>query len=142
MIVSIYENVSKTEGSTVNLFDVLTTAKWKHLSDKVRAEKEKAKRDKLKQQLLPAFTPSGVFKENERKDEGLIKHSGMMCIDIDGDDNPDINDWENVMFQLGKLPEVAFAGLSVSGNGGFAMIPITHPNIHKEIGSASGRERV
>ena len=132
MIVSIYENVSKTEGSTVNLFDVLTTAKWKHLSDKVRAEKEKAKRDKLKQQLLPAFTPSGVFKENERKDEGLLKHSGMMCIDIDGDDNPDINDWENVMFQLGKLPEVAFAGLSVSGNGVFAMIPITHPNRHKE----------
>ena len=132
MIVSIYKNVSKTEGSTVNLFDVLTTDKWKHLSDKVRAEKDKAKRDKLKQQLLPAFTPSGVFKENERKDEGLIKHSGMMCIDIDGDDNPNIKDWENVIFQLGKLPEVAFAGLSVSGNGVFAIIPIKYPNRHKE----------
>ena len=59
MIVSIYKNVADTKGTNVDLFTVLTTDKWQHLTDKVRAEKDKKKRDKLKQQLLPAFTPSG-----------------------------------------------------------------------------------
>ena len=63
----------------------------------MRAQTDKAKRDKLKQQLLPAFTPSGVFKENERTEAGLIQHSGYMCIDIDGDDNKYIADWKNVV---------------------------------------------
>ena len=132
MTVSIYKNVADTAGKNVDLFTVLTTDKWQHLTNKVRAQTDKAKRDKLKQQLLPAFTPSGVFKENERTEAGLIQHSGYMCIDIDGDDNKYIADWKNVVHQLGKLPEVAFAGLSASGNGVFAIIPIKHPHRHKE----------
>ncbi|NLZ95414.1 MAG: VirE protein, partial [Bacteroidales bacterium] len=123
MIVNIYKNVRDTKGATANLFSILTTDKWRHLSDKVRTEKDKAKRDKLKLQL-PAFTPSGTFKTRNKK--GLIKHSGYMCIDIDADDNPGISDWQAVVFELGKLPQVAFAGLSVSGNGVFALIPILH----------------
>ena len=131
MIVSIYKNVTDTEGAKANLFKVLTTDRWRHLSDKVRAEKDKKKRDKLKQQL-PAFTTSGIFKDSERTEEGLIKHSGYMCIDIDGDDNPSIGDWQAIVFELGKLPQIAFVGLSVSGNGVFALIPIKYPAKHKE----------
>lgn len=132
MIVSIYKNVADTAGTNVDLFTVLTTGKWQHLTEKVRAEKDKKKRDKLKQQLLPAFTPSGVFKEHERNDEGLVKHSGYMCIDIDGDDNSNISNWQSVVFELGKLPQIAFAGLSASGNGVFAIIPIKYPDQHKQ----------
>lgn len=132
MIVSIYKNVTDTTGKNVDLFKILTTRKWQHLTQKVRAEKDKKKRDKLKQQLLPAFTPSGVFKENERNDEGLIKHSGYMCIDIDEGDNPNIGDWQAVVFELAKLPEIAFAGLSASGNGVFAIMPIKYPDKHKQ----------
>ena len=131
MIVSIYKNVADTAGKNVDLFTVLTTTKWKHLTDRVRAETDKPTRDKLKQQLLPAFTPSGVFKENNRTDAGLVKHSGYMCIDIDADDNPTIKDWQRVVFELGKLPQIAFAGLSASGNGLFALIPIQYPHKHK-----------
>ncbi len=131
MTVSIYKNVKDTNGTTVDLFNVLTTDRWRHLSDKVRAEQDKKKRDKLKQQL-PAFTPSGIFKDCQRTEEGLIKHSGYMCIDIDGDDNPNIADWQAVVFELGKLPQVAFAARSVSGNGVFAVIPIKYPSRHKE----------
>ena len=132
MTVSIYKNVADTEGVKVDLFSVLTTNKWRHLTDKVRAETNKDKRNRLKQQLLPAFTPSGVFKEHERTDTGLVRHSGYMCIDIDGDDNPHIRNWQAVVYELGKLPEVAFAGLSASANGVFAIIPIQHPERHKE----------
>ena len=129
MIVSIYKNVADTKGAKAELFEVLTTDRWRNLSDKVRAETDKCKRNKLKQQL-PAFTPSGTFKV--RNEEGLIKHSGYMCIDIDGDDNTHITDWQSVVFELGKLPQIAFAGLSVSGNGVFALIPIKYPARHKE----------
>lgn len=132
MIVSIYKNVIETTGYKADIFYLLTTDKWRNLSDKVRAEPDKDKRDKLKKKLLPAFTPSGIFKDNERNDRGLIKHSGYMCIDIDEDDNPHINDWQNVITQLGKLPEIAFAGLSVSGRGVFLIIPIKYPDRHKE----------
>lgn len=132
MTVSIYKNVADTEGRNADLFKILTTNKWQHLTDKVRAETNKTKRNLLKQQLLPAFTPSGVFRKNERNNEGLVKHSGYMCIDIDGDDNPNIDDWQSVVFELGKLPQIAFAGLSASGNGVFAIIPIKYPDKHKE----------
>ena len=132
MIVSIYKNVIETTGYKADIFYLLTTDKWRNLSDKVRAEPDKDKRDKLKKKLLPAFTPSGIFKDNERNDRGLIKHSGYMCIDIDEDDNPHINDWQNVITQLSKLPEVAFAGLSVSGRGVFLIIPIKYTDRHKE----------
>ena len=127
MRVNIYKNVRDTKGATANLFTILTTDKWRTLSDKVRAEKDDDKRKELKLQL-PAFTPSGTF--TTRNIKGLIKHSGYMCIDIDGDDNPTIKDWQAVVHQLGKLPEVAFAGLSVSGNGVFALIPIKYPDRH------------
>lgn len=129
MIVSIYKNVADTKGAKVDLFEVLTTNRWQHLSEKVRAQTDKTKRDKLKQQL-PAFTPSGTFKV--RNEEGLIRHSGFMCIDIDGDDNPCIKDWQAVVFELGKLPQIAFSALSVSGNGVFLLIPIKFPARHKE----------
>lgn len=132
MTVSIYKNVADTKGENVDLFSVLTTNKWRHLTDKVRAETNKDKRNRLKQQLLPAFTPSGVFKAHQRTDTGLVRHSGYMCIDIDGDDNPHIRNWQAVVYELGKLPEVAFAGLSASANGVFAIIPIQHPERHKE----------
>lgn len=132
MIVSIYKNVTETTGYKSDIFYLLTTDKWRNQSDQVRAESDKVKREKLKRELLPAFTPSGIFKDNERNDKGLIKHSGYMCIDIDEDDNPHINDWQNVITQLGKLPEIAFAGLSVSGRGVFLIIPIKYPDRHKE----------
>ena len=45
-------------------------------------------------------------------------------MDIDSGDNPAIIDWRDFVKQLGNLREVAFAGLSVSGNGSFCLISI------------------
>lgn len=41
MIVSIYKNVADTKGAQVDLFEILTTEKWRYLSDKVRAETDR-----------------------------------------------------------------------------------------------------
>lgn len=127
MEVSIYKNIFDNAGASGNLFSFFTTDKWKNLSDKVRNEEDKSVRDELKKHL-PACTPSGLF--SERKKNKLIKHSGYICIDIDGQDNTRIN-FESFYKELGNIKEVAFAGLSVSGKGAFALIPISNPKEHE-----------
>jgi hypothetical protein len=128
-MVSIYKNVTDTTGAQGNLFSFLTTDKWKPLSDKVRNATDKETRSDLKKNL-PCCTPSGLF--SERNKGGLIKHSGFICVDIDGQDNPTINDWQGFVEELGHLKEVYFAGLSVSGGGAFCLIPISDPKQHEE----------
>ena len=48
---------------------------------KIRAEKEKDKRNELKKEL-PAICFSGTF--NKRNDKSLLEHSGLICLDFDG----------------------------------------------------------
>ena len=47
----------------------------------IRSEKDKEKRDLLKQQL-PAICFSGIF--TKRNDKSLTQHSGLICLDFDG----------------------------------------------------------
>ena len=47
----------------------------------IRKEKDKKKRGELKVRLLSVFTPSGLFERME--DDGLLKLSGGICIDLD-----------------------------------------------------------
>lgn len=114
-------------GTSGDLWDFLTTEKWKSLSDQVREEADKEIR-KLLKKGLPACTVSGLFEKREKS--GLIQHSGYICIDIDGKDHPNISNWEDVITELGYIREVAFSGLSVSGNGAFCIIPIADPSKH------------
>ena len=53
----------------------------KELVVQIRKEKDKAKRNELKKSL-PSICFSGTF--NKRSDSGLIKHSGLICLDFDG----------------------------------------------------------
>jgi hypothetical protein len=53
---------------------------WQTLTEKVRSLPLKEDRDNLKK-TVPCVTISGVF--GQRKETGLIKHSGFICIDID-----------------------------------------------------------
>ena len=56
----------------------------KELIEKIRKEKDKELRNKIKQQL-PAICFSGEF--SERKDKSILKHSGIICLDFDGFDS-------------------------------------------------------
>lgn len=87
---------------------------------------EKAKT--LKKQL-PAVTISGRF--THRSNYALIEHSGLICIDIDGKDNPEYTTAE-LKEICSYAPWVAYAGESVSGNGVFAIVPIEQPAKHLE----------
>lgn len=86
--------------------------------------------DEKDKKALPLFTPSGTFKG--RKDADLIMHSGIVCIDIDKKDNPNVENFNDFKSLVSEIPYVAYCGHSCSGEGYFALIPIQYPEKHKE----------
>lgn len=80
---------------------------------------------------LPQATISGVF-SGGRKSENLVQHSGLICIDIDAKDNPDMPDFDKLIENvLSKFAEVAYASRSVGGKGYFVIIPLLFPEHHR-----------
>lgn len=129
VIVSKFSNYHSTVPTSVNLRDWLCDVTYKDLVDKIRAMSNKDEIKNLKSQL-PCITPSGKFKV--RNANGLILHSGFICIDIDGGDNLHLNDFGKVRDELKKIKNISYVALSVSGNGVFCLIPIKFPEKHKE----------
>jgi hypothetical protein len=78
----------------------------------------------LAKRQMPCYTPSGVFEV--RNSEGLIKHSGVLCIEWDKVEDVDV-----LKDLLGGLPFIFYAGLSCSGRGIFALIKIADPTKHR-----------
>lgn len=109
------------------LFSSIAHEEFKNEVEAVRKETVPDKKKQLKA-ALPAVTISGEFSKREKS--ALTTHSGFICIDIDGKENPTINDWPKLRNDLGAIKEVAFAALSVSGCGAFAVIPIAYPAKH------------
>lgn len=103
---------------------LLMCAKSEMRIEKIRSEQDENKFKKLKSKL-PCCTISGLF-HGGHKAENLIKHSGLICIDID---NCDPN---KVMKQLKQLNIVLYASRSASGKGLFAVIPLAYPEKHRE----------
>lgn len=103
----------------------------KHVSEieRLRSLPTKEERNEIKKRL-PQACISGVFSPT-RKAENLVRHSGLICVDIDGKDNPGVEDWGGLKLSFSVLPQIAYAGLSVSGNGCFVIIPIRYPDYHK-----------
>jgi hypothetical protein len=95
----------------------------------IRRERNKEIRDSLKAKL-PAVTISGTF--TERKKSCLIKHSELICLDIDSKQNPSIINWQQIVRELSDIINITFAALSVSGHGCFVIIPLAFPERHLE----------
>lgn len=82
-------------------------------------------------ELLPAITVSCVC--SERRTEKIYEYTNLICIDIDGKDNPSISNIEDLKIKLGELPYIMYCGLSASGNGLFCIIPYADPANHKNV---------
>lgn len=126
-----YENPKPIK--TVSLFDFLLQPTYKKQVEEIRACTDKEIRRKMKSKL-PAITPGGIFRK--RCNSGLINFSGFIGIDIDGDDNPGIADFNAVKRTLIDLPGLCYAGLSASGNGLFLLMRVMCPERHDEHYSA------
>lgn len=128
--VSAWANYFETEHpKNINLLTWLHSAKYAKQVEAIRAAGTKEERDKLKA-TLPAITPSGVF--TRREEAGLIRHSGLIQVDIDFKDNVHVGNYVELKAQLAKLQNMAYLGLSVSGTGFWGLIPILYPEKHKQ----------
>lgn len=105
--------------SIVDFINDIKFGKWREHVDPIRKEKDKSNRDAMKKRLV-SVTMSGVFEE--RKEAGLIKHSGFICVDID-------NFTDKSLIAKDKYTFACFD--SVSGNG-FAVVVKINPSMHKE----------
>lgn len=101
----------------VNLYGWLTKTNgmlMKHVS-RCRSCHDKNKRGRMKRNFY-AITPSGTFLH--QRNDAILNPSGLISIDID---NIDVDEAKE---KLARLSYIAYAGLSVSGDGVWALIPI------------------
>lgn len=128
--VSCFKSYAGKEPKSVNLLTWLTSDKYADQIRELRTITDKSKRDEIKAKL-PAITVSGIF-DPVRREANLVKHSGMICIDIDLKGNEGITNFLELKEELFKIRNVAYAGLSASGKGFFLIIPIQYPKRHKQ----------
>lgn len=81
--VSFFENL-KNINPTISIdieeiFSFIKNGKWKK-------EIDECELDLSKKKSLPCFTPTGLF--SQRNSKGIIKFSGLICLDIDNVDDP------------------------------------------------------
>ena len=126
--VSSFQNYNSTEPYDIKLHTFLTSKKYADVIEQIRSLEDKKERDKLKA-TLPAITPSGTFKV--RNQDNIIKHSGLVQFDIDYTGNEHIDNFEDIIYEVAKLPYVAYCGYSASGRGFWGLIPIAYPEKHK-----------
>ena len=126
--ISVYNGVTDNTGTRMPLGTFLFCKEYKDDILRLRAVFDKEKRNALKRSL-PQATISGVFSPTRAK-TNISQHSGLICVDIDAKDNPDILDWETLKQDLSVLPQIAYCALSVSGKGLFLVIPLRYPEKH------------
>ncbi len=123
--VSFFENVLDVTPKQIPLLRWLSGSdRYNPLVTQIRATGDKEKRNELKKQL-PAITPSGIFRR--RGAAFLVKHSGFISLDFDNLQNP-----AETKAKISQIANVFYCGLSVSGAGLWALVPISNPEHHKQ----------
>ena len=120
-------NTDAANPVTVNLLTYLRSERHKSKVEQVRAAETKVERTYLKEHL-PGITPHGVFSYRDAKHR--VKPSGLIQGDVDFDKNP--YEVESIKREISKIANVAYCGLSTSGNGVWFLIPIAYPEKHRE----------
>ena len=117
-----YFHTLKTEVPvTAELYDLLTTDRFRDEVTAVRNAKDLATKGNLKN-ALPSYTPSGTF--GSWGYALLLKPTGLICVDIDKKENLQVEDFADLKDRLSKVPYIAYCGLSCGGEGYFCIIPI------------------
>ena len=80
---------------------------------------------------LPLATV-GALCENGRRIENVIQRTGWIALDIDFADNQHLTDSEQLRNEIAKIANVAYAGISTSGLGVWALVKVEHPTKQAE----------
>lgn len=127
--VNFFASVRDTQPTEANLYNLLTSDKYRGRVERVRSESDPDKRKRLKGEL-PAYTVAGMFPDG--KADPALYHSGLICIDLDAKDNTHLEDFDRFGDFARQIPYIAYCGRSVSGKGFFCIIPISDPMKHRE----------
>ena len=127
--ITVYNGVRDTIGHRSTFFKFLENVEYDAIQE-LRSTTDANLKKQIKLSL-PQATISGVFAPT-RSAENLIRHSGLICVDIDKKDNLHISNFDTLIPDvLRHIDEVAYAAHSVSGNGYFVIIPLKYPTHHK-----------
>ncbi len=101
------------------------------LVDLARSARDETDSFNIYEGLLPCITPSCITTEDGWRHK-LTSPTGLICIYINGCDNPDIPDLEELKQKLSVKTYIMCCGLLFDGKGLYCLIPIAHPIMHKE----------
>ena len=141
--VSIFKNITSTtagyERPVETILERIKQGKSKAQIEKVRSAPDKDKQNKLKESL-PSICFSGTF--SHRKAEGLVKHSGIICLDFDNlNDAETMQTWRDTL-QADEYTYAMFTSPSGNGLKVLTLIPETTAKGHKEYFSAISFKRI
>lgn len=126
--ITVFDSVPSTNGRVASLAEFLNDASSHQLIRQIRMTEGKTERTRLKSGL-PCATISAIC-PGGRKTDDAFEHTGLICIDIDGQDNPGFGSGAELKAEVCKVAEVAYCSLSASGNGCFAIFRLSHPENH------------
>ena len=126
--ITVFDGVTSTNGRVSSLAEFLNDASSHQLIKQIRMTENKAERTRLKSGL-PCATISAICPDG-RKAEDTFEHTGLICIDIDGQDNPGFGSGAVLKAEVCKVAEVAYCSLSASGSGCFAIFRLSNPENH------------
>lgn len=117
MMVSLFPHIKATTGAAnvelESVLDAIRAGRWAREVAAVRRATTAPERRQLKA-ALPYFTASGTFAE--RKDAGLLQHSGIVALDLDGKQNPNW-DMGHAKAALARDPYTYAVFVSAGGEG-------------------------
>lgn len=131
--VTIFKNITATSAGFNRSVDFvlqrIKNGKSKELLSRIRLEQDKEVRNKLKMGL-PSICFSGTF--SNRSAAGLVKHSGLLCLDFDGFENDSVaTDWRDTLTAW-EYTYALFTSPSGNGLKVLVRIPETDVKGHKE----------
>lgn len=135
-MVALFENCySSSSIDEVPITEFLFTKKYKTPVETYRASRDSRVRDKIKLNL-ECITPSSTCRYRREDYFNQIPiskvHTGLICIDIDSQHNPDV-DLDASKHIIGRCcPTLYYAGLSVGGEGIFLLFRISDMQLHKQ----------
>ena len=99
--ISVYNGVTDTKGSISTIGAFLNDTKHIEEIKHLRTLMNKEERNAIKKGL-PMACISGIF-DPTRKAENLKQHSGLICVDLDRQDNLEVGNWNEMKRQLSYL---------------------------------------
>jgi hypothetical protein len=110
---------------------------YRSIIDELKSIKGPDEQKRFKESKLPSFSISCRCKD-WRKEENIISHSGLLNIDVDGEQNLHIDDWNEMRDRLSEqLPTIVSCFISARGNGLSFVVKIK-PDKHRETYNSVG----